>query len=435
MTELLMNTFKSLEQADIHYLLIRDGDRIEKFLTGGEVDLLVRESQLKQLHSMLVKLNYVRLPGWGHSPHHFYIAYDDASENWIKLDIVAEINYGKPIQNLRTTLASGCLANRRRNGPVFIPSPEDELVMLLLHCVLDKGNFTVSRRQRLQELRPQVTDERYLSTLLVSYWLPTVTWPWLAALIDAGNWTALLSQRKAVIARLASRDRLGVIARQVRDRAQRRLGSWLTGHRPRAVSLALLAPDGAGKSAVAASLRESFYFPVHVIYMGLYPKKASRSTVERLPGLSFFSRLLRMWGNYLAAHYHLARRRSVIFDRYPYDSLLAPRQKKKGIQKIRHWLLTHPMPAPDLVILLDAPGETLFARKGEHNADFLEQQRQSYLKLRNKIPHLLVIDATRDIERVCSHVTSLVWRGYIGRQAGLAASQFIQMARREGIPI
>jgi thymidylate kinase len=93
------------------------------------------------------------------------------------------------------------------------------------------------------------------------------------------------------------------------------------------------------------------------------------------------------------------------------------------------------MPAPDLVILLDAPGETLFARKGEHSADFLEQQRQSYLKLQNKIPHLLVIDATRDFERVCRQITSLIWRGYIGRQAGVAISQFIKISRREGIQI
>jgi thymidylate kinase len=70
-----------------------------------------------------------------------------------------------------------------------------------------------------------------------------------------------------------------------------------------------------------------------------------------------------------------------------------------------------------LVLLLDAPGELLFARKGEHSSDFLEQQRQAYHGLREKIPQMVIVDATRDAERVRRDVTSCIWRGY-ARQNG-----------------
>jgi thymidylate kinase len=76
-------------------------------------------------------------------------------------------------------------------------------------------------------------------------------------------------------------------------------------------------------------------------------------------------------------------------------------------------LLAHACPAPDLVLVLDAPGEVLYARKGEHSADFLEQQRQQYIALRARLPEMIVVDATRDAERVRRDALAAIWRGYI----------------------
>jgi len=69
-------------------------------------------------------------------------------------------------------------------------------------------------------------------------------------------------------------------------------------------------------------------------------------------------------------------------------------------------------PKPDLVVFLDAPGELLYARKGEHSPEILEQQRQHYLGLREHIPQMVVVDATRDAEQVRRTVTALIWRSY-----------------------
>ncbi len=423
---LLLSVFERLEQENIQYCLLRDYDQLDQLVNGGEVDLLIRDDQLGQMRSLLVQLGFVGLPNWGYAPHHFFVAYDQTRDCWLKLDVVTEVAYGKPIPALRTTLAAGCLGNRRRCGPVFVPSPEDELITLLLHCLLDKGYFAPARHERLRALRHQVADERYLSTLLARSWGPSITWPRLAALVDSENWGALLDGRKILIAHLASRDRLGTLIRQVRGRVLRKLNRWVNARQPRSPLVALLAPDGAGKSTLAASIQGTFYFPVRSIYMGLYQKGTTSSALFRLPGLSLTKRLFTQWWRYLIARYHQARGRLVIFDRYTYDALLPPRHPLGRFKQLRRWLLAHACPAPDLVLLLDAPGEVLFARKGEHSASVLEEQRCSYLSLQARLPHMIIIDATRNAEQVRREVISWIWRSYVNTdddRPELAATQ------------
>ena len=82
---------------------------------------------------------------------------------------------------------------------------------------------------------------------------------------------------------------------------------------------------------------------------------------------------------------------------------------------MRRWLLGRACPAPDLVIVLDAPGELLFDRKGEHNASLLEEQRQGYLEFRHLVPRVVVVDATKSADLVRREVTGLIWRGYAGQ--------------------
>ena len=72
-------------------------------------------------------------------------------------------------------------------------------------------------------------------------------------------------------------------------------------------------------------------------------------------------------------------------------------------------------PAPDLVVILDAPGSTLYQRKGEHSAELLEKQRQEYLKLDRRLRRSVVIDATRNADLVRREVIRLMWRRYARR--------------------
>lgn len=414
MHELLSTLCESLEQESISYCLMRDAERLDRLRDNEEIDLLVHPGHFARMCELLTGLGFLGLSSWGYAPHHFFVAYNRDSDGWLKLDVVTEVAFGRPIHALRTQLAANCLRNRHHHGLVFGLAPEDELVTLLLHCVLDKGDFAPAHSQRLKALCCQVTKMSYLSTLMTTYWSPMMTWPRLAALVEAEDWKTLLAGRAAVAAYLAGRDRLGTIARQIGYRALRKLNRWTGWLRPQTLTVALLAPDGAGKSTLAQAIQASFYFPVKSVYMGLY-QKGARKAGRRALGFGLAGQMITQWWRYLTARYYQTRGRLVIFDRYTFDALLPPRYKLNWLGQVRRWLLAHACPAPDLVLVLDVPGEVLYARKGEHSAAILEQERQQYLALRPHLPQMVVVDATRDIEHVRREAMTVIWRGYTAR--------------------
>ena len=81
-------------------------------------------------------------------------------------------------------------------------------------------------------------------------------------------------------------------------------------------------------------------------------------------------------------------------------------------KRFSRWLLQSIRPSPDLVILLDAPAEVLSKRRGGYSQQALDEQRQTFLSLQNKIPNMKIIDATGSANDVHRKVTALIWRHY-----------------------
>ena len=235
MHTLLLHVFKQLEQTQVCYCVIRGYEELETLDDRGDVDLLVAADQMPELRAILAQLQFVRLPSWGHAPHQFYVAYDETTDRWIKLDIVTEVVYGKPIPTLATDLAAGCLARRQGRGETYVPAPEDELVTLLLHCLLDKGAFAPHRLARVQELRHEVRDEALMNRLLRSAWAADMSWARLAALIDSESWSALLAAGPGIARRLKHGQRLAAVRRRVGGMALRKLDRVAGALQPRSL--------------------------------------------------------------------------------------------------------------------------------------------------------------------------------------------------------
>jgi hypothetical protein len=410
----LRRVLAAVEDAGVTYCVLRGGVPLEQQGTEDEIDVLVSPAHLPALRTLLAEMGFVRLRTWGHAPHHFFVAYEPAEDRWLKLDVVTAIAYGRPTHPYATNLADACLRNRRRVGGAYIPAAADELATLALHCLVDKGDFPEGWRERLSALCEEELDEKRLTSHLTSCWSPMMTGPALRSLIAEGKWEQLLSWRAEVMQHLASRGRLAIRCRRMRDRLLRKLNRAVRFVRPDALSVAVLAPDGAGKSTLSEGVARRFFFPVEQIYMGLYQQKGG--TAKRgIPGCGLAGNLLKQWGRFLRAHFLKARGRFVIFDRYTYDAYLPGRRRLGPLQRFRRWLLAHACPAPNLILMLDAPGEVLFARKGEHSADFLEEHRQAYLNLRKRFPQMIVVDATRDADQVRRSVMSHIWHGYAAR--------------------
>jgi thymidylate kinase len=419
MPTLLARTFAALERAGIAYCVLRDADQLDRLAAeGGELDLLVPGEQMAVLRQILREQGFVPLPAWGHAPHHFFLTFDAEAGVWLKVDAVTRLVYGG---RLHTDLGEVCLSRRRRAGEVFVPAPEEELIGLLLHAVLDKGHFAPHRQERLLALCREVNEPAHLTTLLQRYWSPEMDWPTLSALLERADWDALLAQRSAVTAHLARRAPLAARWSGPRRQLERGIGRLLGLLRaPALPAVALLGPDGAGKSSLTGKLREQFALPVTPVYMGLYQKGAARSgALDRLPGLRFARLLLTQWRRYMRARMAQAHGHLVLFDRYPYDALLRAGRARNPIKRVRRWLLAHACPPPDLVLVLDAPAPTLYARKGEHSPEALEEQRQAYRALAGRLPHARLIDTSGDPAQSARAASAALWETLQARN-GLA---------------
>jgi thymidylate kinase len=100
-----------------------------------------------------------------------------------------------------------------------------------------------------------------------------------------------------------------------------------------------------------------------------------------------------------------------VFDRYPYEALLPAPAGTTHLSRWRRAILGHALPAPDLLVVLDAPGEVLHRRKAEHSVERLERDRAGYRELARRFG-AVVVDAMRPPDQVRREVVDAVWQVY-----------------------
>lgn len=224
--------------------------------------------------------------------------------------------------------------------------------------------------------------------------------------------------------------------------------------RPR-LSVALVGPDGAGKSTISARLRQArLPAPVRTIYMGvnleasslmlpttrllLMAKRArggrpdmvasSLRGVEEAPRASSLRNTVRMsvwmaeeWMRQLVAVGHGLRGCIVVFDRHfyldYYHADIRPGGSRGPAQRLHGWMLRRVYPKPDLVVMLDAPAEVLHTRKPEATVAWLERRRQQYLELAPLVPEFVVVDVNRPLEATMSEVVAVIESAWKAKNA------------------
>jgi thymidylate kinase len=410
---LLFAVFAVLEQAGVRYCLLRRP--ANPIGPEGDVDLLVDGADIVRMRTALRVTGLVRFPALGSGGEHVFLAYHAATDCWIRLHIITDLSFGRR-RRLHSGAASVCLARRRHNGVLTELMPEDEFWVTLLHCLLEKAGIAARHRQRLRELARAAEPGGPLRELVERVCPAGWGAAKLVECVRQDHWTELEEVAGSLAAtwrrRMPLSARLAETMREVMRLPVRLLNGW----RRRGLSVALLGPDGAGKSTLAAGLRRSFFGLSCTICMGfgLSGGASLASVLARLhlPGLGMPGRLLVLWGRLLRAWSHQIRGQLVIFDRYTYDGLAPPPGRRGWLRLLSSWVKAHACPAPSLVLLLDVPGRVMYERKGELDSKTLEYQRQRFLALREQIPRLQVLDATTSPEMMRIEAMDRVWRLY-----------------------
>ena len=205
-------------------------------------------------------------------------------------------------------------------------------------------------------------------------------------------------------------------------------------------TVAIIGPDGAGKTTVAGRVQQSLPSAAYV-YMGENPDASNemspvarylwqrRRQRGRLPSsggpppldrrqarspLRGFVHLVVLlteeWYRQWRARQLVKQGTIVLFDRhfvadYWAHDVTGP---ERPLSRRIHGALLRLYPRPALTVLLDAPAEVLFDRKPEGTLDELTVRRNEYLRFVAAHPSVRVVDATRSLDTVQREVTDLV---------------------------
>jgi thymidylate kinase len=215
-------------------------------------------------------------------------------------------------------------------------------------------------------------------------------------------------------------------------------------------SVALVGPDGAGKTTIGRRLERTFPIPLKYIYMGdnldacnfLLPttwlaravagtRRARRQAgkdsntprpVGRTTRALAAIRATVVWANHqiaeecfrhLIALYYQRRGTIVLFDRlyladyYAHDVVRDGHRRSLG-RRLHGLFLRRVYPKPKLVIFLDAPAAVLLARKREGTLQGLEARRREYPPIAQLVERFAVVDASRPEAEVAQAVADLI---------------------------
>ena len=399
----LRRIFRLLDESEVRYCVLHSWNLLPEELPN-DLDLAVHPQDKHKLFSIFELLRqhgYVCFQCLNHSKNgHFFVFFwvERAKVKTAAVDII----FDHRRSGLVLSTSEKIVAERERHGDFWISSAKAEFAYLLAKKAW-KGRASPSQSLRLRQLvegMGQAEAEGIAGEIFPGKWRKRAV----EACLNGSIATDLVHARSKFWRTAWSRHPLQ-LTKYFAAEVQRIVERWI---HPTGILVAILGPDGVGKSTVISGLIGSlnlgfwgrhrvFHWRPQALFRGREiginttpHAKASRGTILSMAYLTAF--FLDHWYGYLfTVRPLLVRSNFVVFDRYFHDVLVDPRRYRYGGPKWFARFLSNLVPEPELVIHLDADRQLIFSRKAELPPDEIERQRECYHRLRfNRAQKVLV---------------------------------------------
>ena len=410
--DFLRNLFSLLDEYDVNYCVLHSWDCLPENLTS-DLDLAVHPRDKHKLPLVFERLrskDYVCFQCLDHSINGHFFVFCWEEESGVKTAAV-DLVFDHRRSGLILATGEEMVQGRRRHREFWIPSEKIEFGYLLAKKAW-KGKTPEGQSARLRQLAEALGEaeaERVAGTVFSGKWKKQAVRACLneslaTDVVGARTqfWRTAWTRRPLQSAGVLITDYARLIWRELR---------------PPGILVAVMGPDGVGKSTVIAGLidclglgfwrrNKLFHWRPQALFIKrdqtVNPDPHGKPARGALLSMAFLSAFfLDHWVGYIFKVRHaLGRANLVIFDRYFYDVLVDPRRYRYGGPAWYARFLAAVVPEPDVVILLDADEQAIAARKCEVPLLEIKSQLQKYRALQfQRAPKIVVntqsgIDAT-----------------------------------------
>jgi serine acetyltransferase/thymidylate kinase len=423
--------FRFLERAGVNYCVVGD-TRSYLEVIPGDIDIVVPARDFDGLARLVAQfcrengVELVQLIRHEQTAVYFVLAWttESGAHGFLAVDFCSDyFRRGRRLLSADEIVAQRGprIEARGTSHQFYVPPPHVQFIYYLLKKI-DKLELGSAHGEYLSSR--WAMDDKGARSQVCRFWGPADA-DMLILAASSNDWSevraALPWLRRAL--RRAAPFSFAWLFRELRRKAARVL-------RPTGMTVAVLGPDGSGKSAVITRVLADLA-PVfrHVHYLHLRPRLEGRRSggavtaphaqpvqgaVASLAKLAWFT-FDYVAGCALQVWPLRGRTGLIAFDRYFHDLLIDPVRYRYGAPPGFVRWVAKLVPEPDLWILLDAPAEVLQARKREMPEDEAERLRGAYAKFFGPLPNAAVIDAAQEFQRVAFDTEAAILRWMGGR--------------------